>query len=471
MEQPIEKEIFSTKQTLRLRELTVQSYAGISHEHDLFITFPEDKNITGFVGNNGVGKTSALRAILTLLGYEEPANAVNATDKTKKAVMKFVKDGDTYTVNQTKTSFSITVERADGQKSELKSPKDAITKLVGNVSMSPMAFKEMSGKNQIAEMRKMLKWSPESQKAEENIKSMRKSAYDARTETNRIASQLRNDLTATGLFAWSKENQQLEATVQLLKEYDYLKDAVTDEAAIKEAFSKADKARDLYLRAVQRVDDLKVQKAGQERENERIANEIARLQASLASGQHQLTTIEENIAKGQQFVSDNAGAEEAFRKAQEDMMNFGAIQKRKDTVTDTESKKELHDQAVQNSVDYTTAIDEADIAMKELVASLTPAIPGLELELGGSIDNPRAEGIYYNGRSMAECCETEMWEWFVPFLQQTNTGVVIVENVTSLGSKAVDVLNSCAKNGMYVFYSAMQREENKLKIEFHSELQ
>jgi len=458
MEQP-KADVFSTKQTMRLLSLNVKSYAGIDHTHDLVITFPPDKNITGFVGDNGVGKTSALRAVLTLLGYEEPANALNGVDKNKKAELTFIKDGNTYTVNQTKTSFSVTVERENGEKSTLKSPKEALTNIIGNVTLSPMDLKNLSGKKQIEWLRGAMKWSEEALEMQEQIKTGRKAAYDQRTKENKAVADLKTELINSGFFYYDKENNELTATDKCLQEADELKKYASDEATVNANFVKADADRVTYNKAELRVAQINDDISAQNRTIERLRQE-------LLLAETKLTELQGSLQKGRTYLDENKDCLTNFDKAQKEMMEFSEIKGRRQVMQRMDGQLDTFNKSVEETTNLTIAIDKWDEAMKELIKTLTPDVPGLEVVLGENIDNTKEEGIYYNGRSMAECCETEMWEWFVPFLQKTNTGAIIIENVTSLGTKAVEVINNCAKEGVYVFYSAMQRDTNALKVEF-----
>jgi putative ribosome biogenesis GTPase RsgA len=98
-----EVDVASRPNHLKLVSLDVTAFAGLDYtDKSLVIVFPEGKNITEFSGDQGMGKTSLANAISSLMGGDEPKNAVNSAKQTKAASLNFEANGNVYESRLTK---------------------------------------------------------------------------------------------------------------------------------------------------------------------------------------------------------------------------------------------------------------------------------------------------------------------------------------------------------------------------------
>ena len=457
--------ITSTKQTLRFVSLNVESYAGIDGTNrTLVLSFPPDKPITQFTGDNGVGKTSALRAILTLIGTEEPDNAVNSLTKNKKASLTFEKDGSTYTVALGKNMFSVTETDSVGNRKKLSSPKESLSRLIGNVSLNPMELKNMSGEKQVKWIKDTLGFTKEQTELELDIKRKRKSAYDQRTQVNRSADQIKTELTQDGYFYWSMEHKCLESSDKMLQELEELNSKTLDPKEIQEKLDAASKNNDMLNAAEARLAALADQQKGQ-------VSEIERLRLALAQAEAKLQSIDESIAKGKAYIAENQAARSEYEKVREEASEVKVNAMRRERLDRLTARFADYGRYVDESLALTAKIEETDRLWREFVAAFTPEIEGMEIELGGMLDNQRETGIYFNGHSMSELSESELWQWYVLLLEKTGAKVAVIENITSLGTKAVSAINwFVEQRGGSVFLSAMERNQNSMKVEFYDHI-
>lgn len=121
---------------------------------------------------------------------------------------------------------------------------------------------------------------------------------------------------------------------------------------------------------------------------------------------------------------------------------------------------------------YETLVQDADAKKDKLKMDLMkvtkkylPEIEGLEIKIATGMDDEE-EGIYYNNKTMAQLSESELWSLFFQIWEQKQVRFVFIENVSSLGTDAVGVLNMLAENGVKIFASMMDRKKGSMKISF-----
>lgn len=460
--------IHSTSKTLRMLSLNVEAYGGLaktdSKDTTLAITFPKDKNLIGFTGNNAVGKTSALRAVLSLLGYEEPDNAINSEVKNKKASLTFQKGENTYTVNMTKSGFSVSMENADGQQSKLATPKESLIKLVGKVSISPMDLKALSGKKQIEWLRQNSNWTKAQSDKENILKEERKRVFDKRTGTNTEAKRIETELLASEYYIKNPADKSIIVSEMFTANAALVAAMPGDTVEVKKEFDDATARKDNFVKATNALDSMKMTAQLQQ-------DEIKRLEQVLAAAKETLKNTESRIIDGEKWIADNSNVLDEYEIAKTKFMEFSNIQSCRREMDQLQFKYEKMEECLQSSITATARIDEIDVELRSLVKDLTAGIEGLEIEIGGLIDNKREEGIYYNNHTMQELSESELWSLYLLLMEKQNTQVVIVENLPSLGTKAIETLNWFAnERGGTVFFSAMERKQDTLKVEFYESI-
>jgi len=152
-------------------------------------------NLVQITGKNGQGKTSVLDGIWAVL---EGADAIQAAPIRKgqdKAVMQLKLGGDKVELIATRTlrrrkeaagfTNTLTVETADGFRAP--SPQAMMDKLMGRITMDPLAFSRMKSKEQFDQLRVFV---PDVDF--DDIAARNKSDFTKRTEVNRDAKQARS---------------------------------------------------------------------------------------------------------------------------------------------------------------------------------------------------------------------------------------------------------------------------------------
>ncbi len=66
--------------------------------------------------------------------------------------------------------------------------------------------------------------------------------------------------------------------------------------------------------------------------------------------------------------------------------------------------------------------------------------------------------------------ESELWEMCTQLWIKLNIRVVLVEDISSLGTGAIEKFNEFIKNGGYVFAAMMNRKQNNLRVSFSTKI-
>ena len=471
-----EKEIVSRPNHLKLVKFSAEQYAGLDYtnspEKSLVLFFPENEHILEAKGDQGVGKTSLMRAFMASMGMQEPDNAINNKTANKSAQLEFEHDDKMYKVRITKTGFGVTYDtEVNGKtvKNTVNKPKEVLQNIIGPIGISPEFLRnQKSGAEQIKWIKSLTLKTPEAEKEEADIQYKHASDYKERTIVNRDEARLKTEIISSGLYQWDSENFVLLETEYKTNLFQKVKDA-PEEAEVKEIYTLAQKKRDELVAGRNRIDELQKDKKKIESEISEIDRQIEELTAKKTGKAFTIAETDKAIAKGLQFVEERKDAEKEFDVALENMQNASNIALGKKALDDisgkiVEYKKiELRQEELNNNLElYSTQL-------KELAKQYTPAIEGLEVVVNG-IDNTKLEGVYLNGVNMAHLSESECWDLCLQLWKMQGTSVVFIENITSLGSAAIDRVNWFADQGGYVFVSQMQRGYQELKVEFINQI-
>lgn len=453
-----------------------EAFAGINstNAQSMVIFFPDDKPITVFEGDQGLCKTSNMECLKRLLGDREIKNAVNTFDGDKKGELE-IEDTDKgckYIIRFTKTSFSVhRVENDNGKdrKFKVEEPMDFLQQLIGNVSTSPMELKEKKGKDQIEWIRKIVKPTAEQLALEADLKSKKQRAYDDRTEVNKVVKALGSDLNKSGYYSWDDENKVFYENPELEDARKVIASSIMDEKELKEKLNEAQLNNNKLSRAKMALEDVATGIMKCDKEYEEVTLEIERLTARMVSIMDDRSALVKRQEEGTAWVEANKDAEKVLEGINETWLNYNKLQAIQAHVETTTKQHATFLEREQESIKLTAQIDEYTNLQKELVRATTPDIPGLEIFLDG-IDPKKEEGIYYNGRSMQELCESELWDLDLLFGAAANVKVKMIENITSLGSAAIERINWFVENGGRVFCTKMDRTQKDLKISFFDKL-
>lgn len=436
---------------MKLNKLEVNAFGGINPNSPVIIDFTAGK-FAKLDGDNGVGKTSVINSLLVACGHlsKDNKNFVNNESGKIDINFQFVgKDRLTYDVRCTKSSFTLSYE---GER--VPEPISKMKELLGVVGVSPMEVK--SSKLQV-----IIKWlasysnkSPEEfENAAFQLKTGINQAKDVRAQANKSYKAIVEYLNEEPLFLnWADSEKKYAKPVDMEK--------------LSKDLKTAGDASDKIIRGEEKLKGYKEQKPVLEKE-------IEELRQKLAAKELELTTLEKSIETGQKFVDEGKVVKKKYDEvkllydnAHKEVVNYNKWQ-------EVLKKKEERD-------GYETISQQADAKEKQLVkemselqAEILPDIKGVELVLedtheeGGEM---KKEGLYWNGRNVAQMSETEWWDIVLLIWRKYKVKVVVIDNFQSLGSDAVTILQKLSKDGCYILAAEMNREQKTLQIDYQPTL-
>jgi hypothetical protein len=490
------KPIRSTPNHLHFLSFKPEAFAGLA-DTDLLFFFDKEQPIVGFTGDQGTGKTSALRCLQFLMGGEEPDNAINSKTGKKTAELVLEPEPGVKIISRcTRTGFTVT--RVDGEgssasSSTVKKPKDFLRKLIGPVGVSPMFLKEKDGAAQIKWARSLSPISSEEAQREGLLVTQKTAAFKARTDAGRDLRNLSARLTGSGWFvpmkggrviptpAFTEKVEEVAGVnmrVQLdeankrveLAEAAARKDLETENeigrlAQVSELAEKEIKRLERELEEQRRV-WIESGKQKKKLEDERKPTE--EVAAELEAAKKEVAELagkgleKERITQWQKFLEEYLEAESEWTKQHQAYND--AVREHKKLVTDNVPKIEGLEACVPYELDL--EVERARlVSLHEDESS-----EDIENRLQESIAAARREGLFYRGHSIAELSESELWDLAIQFWSVMDAHVILVENLPSLGSDAIDRINQFVEAGGQVFYSAMQRGTRELKVTVHQNL-
>lgn len=106
--------------------------------------------------------------------------------------------------------------------------------------------------------------------------------------------------------------------------------------------------------------------------------------------------------------------------------------------------------------------------MKELQAEILPDIKGVDMVMEDTHEDGVAvkEGLYWNGRNVAQMSETEWWDIVLMIWRKYKVKIIVIDNYSNLGSSAVEILEKLSKDGCYILAAEMNREQKTLQIDY-----
>lgn len=448
--------------SITFKKLTINSFAGIDKSTPIVIDledyYKKGKRIAKLSGDQGTGKSSVLSAILYAAAQEfdfKLVNLINAKDGTISEELEFEKDGKQYKVKATKSKFELFRLFRDGEETRWiaeSDPKTNVTKLIGQIATSPMFLKSLDGKKQVEWLYTMLQVPAEVKEKEEKLKTSLKQITEARKEANKAYEGTKKMLLADEMYQdWEQSEKEFAAE----------KSAESEKKKLSELDSKISQ----FHAAEQKLATLKIKKEQEQREIEDIQEQINALQERLKNKTQNLSDTEAAINSGEKWVSENKNVKEEHESALQSYMQIERYLVKKAQWEAIKKKKAEMDE-------LETAVQEADAKkdeireeLRKLSAAALPPIEGLEVVTDESIEGKEI-GVYVNGKTPAQLCESELFDLYFQLAEYKQIRILVIENLNSLGSAAVDTLNKLAEKGAYIWYSEMKRNQNKLKIEF-----
>jgi hypothetical protein len=455
--------------SLKLKKVEVNSYAGINPNEPLLLVLPENGSIVNLEGDNGTAKTSSLMAIKSLLTGEYARNAINTETQTVKGVMEFEKDGTKYRVILRKDTIVLETAILDGW-SAINKPSTMLNKLIGGVGATPMYLKGLEAKKQIEYFKQFTSVSEEAELMGKMIDIKISENYSLRTSANKRLAETKALLATNEYY----KNQELwEKRIAEMQESE----EVNIQALAVQHTS--------YERAKLGIENLELQSSKEE-------TEIAELeqQLKLKKLAHETTKI--RIEDGKKWLVDNENIVADFANASKKQSEIAENKKHREEYQKmltlctqnnaNEDEAQRLDQAVdeyrKQKLDYisltTPNIEGLEIITKQnkgvmdILQEITTENPLIDedkkLKLCKKIQDDDRDDVLYFGKSINEISETELWELCTKVWAQFGIKVIIIDNIASLGTKMVETLNKFIHDGGYVFASQMNRAQEKIKI-------
>ena len=200
-----------------------------------------------------------------------------------------------------------------------------------------------------------------------------------------------------------------------------------------------------------------------------IERQIKDLQIKLELKKSEIESKKESINSGEKFVEEHKSAKieyDALFEAYTDIAQYNAeYQKWQETLKD----KSDMDEAESLVALADSRKDELKADMRNLYTEYLPNIEGLDVVSVEGLDSDKAVGVYYNDESISILSESELWGLYMKIWDALKVKVVMIDNVSSLGSGAVDMINTLVKHGCYVLAAQMKRHQ-EFSIEIMDEL-
>lgn len=425
---------------MKLKKIEVNSFAGINPHSPILLDFTQSKFIH-VSGDQGLGKTSLINALLVACGQlsKNDKDFINLESGKIDINMEFVgKDRLTYAVRCTKSSFQLTYEGA-----LVPEPIAKMRELLGVVGCSPMEIKSKP-------LKEIVKWlsSYSNKSAEEYDAEMKKhkdglkANRDTRAAANKSAKGLAEWLESEPLFQnWEASSKKYVKAVNIKE--------------LSEELDAAGKKSDSYLRAEAKLKQLK------ERQ-ESLIQQIAGLQAEVAE-------VEKSITVGSNYIKDNKSAKSDYDKVRERYDNAYKEMSAYNMWQQVKEKKKQKDEFEKAATNADNAEKEIIQKVKDLQAEILPDIKGVELVTEDEVDERgrvTKEGLYWEGKNVSMLSESEWWKIVICIWKKYRVKIVVIDNFSSLGSGAVEMLQNLVKDGAYVLAAEMDRQQKTLQINY-----
>lgn len=438
----------STKR-LNLKKLSVEDFGGIDKSKPIVIDI-SNSNAAIISGDQGTGKTSTVNALLYALGQKLPSkeeNFYNTTDGGKLSVdLDFDFEGEQYKVHATKSRFSLQkLVDVNGKEAWLNVPEpiEMLTTLVGYVGISPMDLKGKKGAEQVKEIRKALAVAADIEAEETNKKKLLAEATEKRRTAWREYEIAKKKLSDEPMY----ENwEQSEETYKEIKTVD----------SVKKEFEAAEEKKSKFDKAVTGKEELIKQFVlSEERINE--------LKAQLAEAEQMHLNLGKRIDEGSKWIEANKSTPDEYGAAKQAYFDVqGYIDQKKKWESIKQLKKDM-DEFETLVQQFDTRKDEIKQELLELGKKGLPDIEGLEVVASDSIEG-KDVGVYLNGKNLAQLSESELWGLFLKIWSTQGVNIVVIENLTSLGSKAIEILNDLAEQGVKIFGTEMRRGQDSIEV-------
>lgn len=444
---------------LHLKEFKANSFMGISSDSPVVIDFTQAKKnqgVTLLKGDQGVGKTSTLYGIMRMMGAAfgfDMKNLVNNHDETIDVEQSFTHEGADYVAKL--SGDRLTLKRFYKEANKWipeGTPVDTLKKIFGNLGVSPMFLKEMEGKKQIEWFKKTFGGDVDIKK-EARVEKMLVEAVDNRKGVNK---------TIVQVAGWLSQND-------MFQNYEYNQKRFAQPIA-------AEVQRKALEDVTEKNNDYNKRSSGYQSLQEQLSltqNNIQQLRKSLAAAEAREQELVVRVNSETKWLDDNAHIRSDYEKANKEWINLSKTLSAQGQWKEVLSKeKELHEN--EDAVIAVNAlIDTLRRDLLKLTSAYLPNIKDLEIRTKStSIDNESEdEGLYYQGKSLAQLSESELAELFLLIWKAKDVCFVFIENISSYGSAFIKLLNDLVKKGeIKVLASEMDRKKKEMEITFETKI-
>lgn len=431
---------------MKLGLFSINEGGKFTGDNKLQADFKEGNKIA-LTGESEEGKSTGLECFKIILGAIASKQTVN--DLVNKISGKldieqtFIgNDKKKYLIRATKSQYYV---RQEGSSEDIGEPKSFVESHLGKVAADPMKYKNQ-------DVDKLIKWlAGFSDLGEEGFekeynkqKDAIKKSEETRASGNKEAKARRVLLADAGYV--NSDGELIEQKwIAAEKKYANKLDISELSKKLTTAGNKSDK----YLLNQEKV-------SGQKKRKTQIDEQIAALQLELKQ-------VDENIALGEKWLSDNAEAKKEYDSVKKEYDNAATFASEYESFqTMLRHRKEMYEyEEIAQKAD--AMVQTAEKKKKEIMWQVIPDIRGAELILDGTPEKPA--GFYVEGFNSRQQSATQYLTAIVKILDKIGCRILILDDVATYGSEFRQLLEKLSGKGWYILYSLLKIDQ-ELTIEY-----
>ena len=427
---------------IHLKKFEAAAFKGIDSHNPVVIEFPKNKNVIKVKGNEGTGKTSTIEALMYLMGaqFNVDMKSLRNLEEGIDTNLEFEHNGSKYKIEANNTRVSL--KELVGEKwVPENSPKELIRSMFGVLGVSPIFLRELAGKKQIQWFKETFGGDEEASKKELKVVSQINSVFDGRREVNRSVKAVKGWLDSNELYNdYETSQEKFKKPISAEKEQKRIKEL----AAKKSEYDK--------------------NKQGLQYLNQQLnqkAFDVADLEAQLSQAKKEKQELAARVKKGEELIASSNGIEKEYDAANKEWLNISKTLAEQEQWKEVLAKEKEYNELLQGSTEADATLDKLRLELLKLTKAYLPKVEGLEVKIKTAMTDEE-EGIYYHGKTLAMLSESELWGLFAEHIWPFHdVKFIFCENVNSLGSNAVSILNKLAKDGAVIFATEMERSKKE----------
>lgn len=441
---------------IHLKNFEGRSFLGIDSDNPVVIDFTRARKngVTKLKGNQGTNKSSTIMALMSLMGAAfnfDLKHFVNRKDDTIDASLSFVYDGAEHEVIQSGTRVALKRHYKETDKWIPEgTPKETLRRIFGNLGVSPMFLKDLAGKKQIEWFKQTFSNEDTSTRENKLLKQLAE-VLDQRKEVNRAAKLLQATLEASPLY------QNYEATA---KKFATKIDAQAERAkldALRESMTQ-------YNRVCSTLDQLRSD----------VKYEEGRVEAArraLEEAEERLGNKKKQVAASEKHIAENKSIQKEFNAANDAWINIAKHLNEQNEWKYLQGKEKEYNEMLDASQQADGSVDKLRKELLSITSTYLPKIKGLTIKVKDGLDD-EDEGIFYQGKSLAQLSESELWDLFLEIWEDKGVQFIFCENINALGSQAVATMNRLVKeHKAQIFATEVDRTKNTMEISFNTKIE